>query len=209
MFQPTTKTISLDEFLNWYPDTGRYELIDGEIVEMQPTGKHEEIGGFIASELSFLIRQQRFPFIIPRTPLVKAPGERERDTGYRPDVLVLDLPSLQSEPLWEKASTITRGNSARLLVEVVSTNWRDDYLKKFADYEELGIPEYWIVDYLGIGGRRYIGSPKRPTISVCTLVEGEYQVTLFQGDDRKIESKAFPELTLSVAEIFNAKKFSP
>ncbi|MUL36975.1 hypothetical protein BWI75_11615 [Gloeocapsopsis sp. AAB1 = 1H9] len=47
-----------------------------------------------------------------------------------------------------------------LVVEIISTNWRDDYLKKLADYEVLGIPEYWIVDYLALGAARYIGTPK-------------------------------------------------
>jgi Uma2 family endonuclease len=202
MTQIATNLTTFEEFLEWYPDNGRYELIDGAIVEMQPTGKHEEIGGFIAAQLTLEIHKQQLPYIIPRTPLVKAPGDRETPTGYRPDVLVLDLPSLRSEPLWERASTITRGKSARLLVEVVSTNWRDDYLKKFADYEELGIPEYWIVDYLGIGGRRYIGTPKRPTILVCSLVDGEYQIALFQGNSQRIESPAFPELALTIEQIF-------
>lgn len=41
---------------------------------------------------------------------------------------------------------------APLVVEIVSGNWRDDYLTKLAEYEALGIPEFWIVDYLGIGG---------------------------------------------------------
>ncbi|MDJ0717477.1 MAG: Uma2 family endonuclease [Prochloraceae cyanobacterium] len=54
------------------------------------------------------------------------------------------------------------------MVEVVSTNWRDDYALKMSDYESIGIDEYWIIDYLGIGGRRYIGSPKQPTFTVCT-----------------------------------------
>lgn len=49
------------------------------------------------------------------------------------------------------------GSSVRLAVEVVSTNWRDDYHLKFADYEEMGIPEYWIADYLGLGCRKFIG----------------------------------------------------
>jgi Uma2 family endonuclease len=47
-----------------------------------------------------------------------------------------------------------------LVIEVVSTNWRDDYLLKVADYEEMGVPEYWIVVYLGLGGRRFIGKKK-------------------------------------------------
>jgi Uma2 family endonuclease len=37
------------------------------------------------------------------------------------------------------------------------------------DYALLGVPEYWIVDCLGIGGREYIGKPKQPTVTICTL----------------------------------------
>ena len=91
-----------------------------------------------------------------------------------------------------------------LVIEVVSTNWQDDYPQKVGEYEQMGIPEYWIVDYLGLGGRRFIGNPKQPTLSVYQLVDGEYQVTLFTGNSR-IESLAFPELQLSAAEIFAAK----
>jgi Uma2 family endonuclease len=36
-------------------------------------------------------------------------------------------------------------------IEVISTNWQDDYAHKLVDYEILGIPEYSIIDYLGLG----------------------------------------------------------
>jgi len=39
----------------------------------------------------------------------------------------------------------------------------------------LAVPEYWIVDYLDIGGREYIGKTKRTTITICTLVEDKYR----------------------------------
>ncbi|MGB3693190.1 MAG: Uma2 family endonuclease [Spirulinaceae cyanobacterium] len=119
--------MSFEEFVAWLPQDGRYELIDGNVFEMQPTGKHE----------------------------------------------------------------------------VVSTNWETDYARKYEDYEVMGIAEYWIADYLGIGGKKYLGSPKRPTFSVCTLVDGEYQMQQFRGDEI-IVSPTFPQLNLSAKQIFAA-----
>ena len=88
-------------------------------------------------------------------------------------------------------------------MEVSSTNWRDDYLYKLAEYEALGILEYWIVDYLAVGATRYIGSPKTPTLSVYILADGEYQLQQFRGSNR-ILSTTFPELTLTAEAIFQA-----
>ncbi|MBD0304802.1 MAG: Uma2 family endonuclease, partial [Tolypothrix sp. T3-bin4] len=51
------------------------------------------------------------------------------------------------------------------------------------------------------GGRRYIGNPKQPTISVNQLVDGEYVVNQFRGDD-VVRSLAFPDLNLTVEQIF-------
>lgn len=76
-------------------------------------------------------------------------------------------------------------------------------MKKLADYEALGIPEYWIVDYLALGAARYIGPPKRPTVSVYQLVDGEYQVSQFRGAECII-SHTFPNLVLTVEQIVAA-----
>jgi Uma2 family endonuclease len=84
----------------------------------------------------------------------------------------------------------------------VSTNWQDDYYDKLRDYEGMGIPEYWIVDYAALGGRKFIGNPKQPTIFVCELIDGEYQMTPFRETDR-IVSPIFPQLKLTVQEIFD------
>jgi Uma2 family endonuclease len=107
--------------------------------------------------------------------------------------------------LWKKESTVSQPTSIPLVIEVVSTNWRDDYHKKYADYEEMGIPEYWIVDYAALGSREFIGEPKQPTIMVCSLDEGEYRISKFRGDER-IQSPTFPELNLTAEQIFIARK---
>jgi Uma2 family endonuclease len=203
MIQTISKTITFDEFVAWYPENSvhKYELHNGVIVEMPlGTGDHSDVTGFISSEINFEIRRLQLPYSIPGDCLLK-PVRNE--AGYQPDVIVLDRIALAKEPRWKKESIITMGSSVRLAVEVVSTNWQDDYLVKVADYERLGIPEYWVVDYAALGGRRFIGNPKQPTISVYQLVDEEYQISQFRGDDT-VESLAFPELRLSVEQIFRA-----
>ncbi|MBD2137342.1 Uma2 family endonuclease [Anabaena sp. FACHB-1237] len=204
MLQTLTELIDLEQFSEWYPDGyGKFELHDGVIIEMQPTGTHEQVGGFLGLKLAVQIEQNNLPYFIPRQCIVKPVDSAK--SGYNPDVIVLDWDAINNEPLWNKDSTITQGKTVRLIIEVVSKNWQDDYLTKLAEYEKLGIPEYWIADYLALGGRRYIGNPKQPTISIYNLVEGEYQLTQFTGNDVLISS-TFPNLNLTADEIFQIGK---
>jgi Uma2 family endonuclease len=192
-----SKTISFDDFITWLPEGSpcRYELRDGEILEMpKPRGKHSEIAGFIISELNFIIRQTPLPYLIPKESIVKSIDGK---SGYEPDIIVLDKEMLAQDLRWEAESIITQGSSVKLAVEVVSTNWQDDYAIKQIAYQALGIQEYWIVDYLGLGGRTFIGHPKQPTISVYYLVDGEYDLHQFRGGEL-IQSPTFPKLELSI-----------
>lgn len=201
MIQAIPKLVTFDEFIAWYPENSenRYELHNGEIVEMpKPTGRHSRVAGFIGAELNFEIRRLKLPYFIPKECVIKPTRD---ESGYEPDVIVLDEQTIRNDPRWERESIITQASSARLVVEVVSTNWSDDYALKLEEYEALGISEYWVVDYLGLGGKRFIGSPKQPTFSVYQLVEGEYQVRQFRENDR-IESPTFPELQLTAAQFF-------
>ncbi len=201
MIQIATKPVTFEEFAEWKPETGHYELHNGEIVEMsQPIGKHEKVVGFSARKLTAQFDRLNLPYFIPKEALVQS---SENESAYSPDVLILNETNLASEPLWEKFSTVILGASIPLVVEVVSTNWQDDYIKKVGEYELIGIPEYWIVDYLGLGGRRFIGNPKQPTISIYRLIDGEYEISQFRGDDR-IESPTFPELDLTAQQVFQA-----
>ena len=201
MTQALTKTISFDEFIESYPDQGRYELRNGVIVEMpQPTGMHELIRAFLIAELMHELRRLILPYFIPPQAMVKAV---DAESGYLPDVLIVDRSNLANESLWQKSSTLSQAKSIPLIIEVVSSNWRDDYYTKAGEYEGIGIPEYWIVDYAALGGRKFIGNPKQPTISIYQLVDGEYQVSQFRGNDRLV-SPTFPELNLTVQQIFDA-----
>lgn len=205
MVQVLSKPVTFEQFISWHTENSEahYELHNGVIVEIpKATGDHSEVAGFLVAEFNFEIRQDQKSWLIPKECIVKSENEM---SGYEPDVIVLDRSALGREPRWKKESIITLGTTVRLAVEVVSTNWRDDYGYKLVDYEALLIPEYWIVDYLGLGGRRYIGNPKQPTLSVCQLVDGEYQIRQFRGSDR-IESLAFPQLDLTAEQVFAAHR---
>ena len=199
MVQTLTKPVTFDEFIQWYPETGlRYELHNGVIIEMNPpVGDHEEIIGFLVEEIVTEYKKLKLPYFIPKTVLIKTPNG---STAYSPDLLLLNRNNLVNEPLWKKESTITQAASVPLVIEIVSSNWQTDYSTKANEYESMGIPEYWIVDYAAFGGRRFIGNPKQPTISVYSLIDEEYQVNQFRGDDLII-SPLFPDLNLTVSHL--------
>jgi Uma2 family endonuclease len=200
--QAIPKPVTFDEFIAWYPENSefRYELRRGVIIEMpKPRGKHSILAGDRATDLALEIRRQDLPYVIPKECVIKIAD----DTGYEPDVIVLDRAALLTEPRWENASTVEQATSIKLAIEVVSTNWQDDYETKMAAYEALGIPEYWIIDYLGLGGIRHIGKPKQPTLTIATLIDGEYETAMFRGDD-PIVSATFPDLSLTAAQIMMA-----
>ncbi|BAY39251.1 hypothetical protein NIES2111_36240 [Nostoc sp. NIES-2111] len=219
MTQALRKLFTFDQFVAKYPDNSgkRYDLHDGVVIEMsQPTGEHEEVIGFLALNISIEIGRLKLPYFITKTALVKP---LESESAYSPDVLVLNRPNLVNgsasltvdpersrrvnKTFWKKDSTVSLAKSIPLLIEVVSSNWRDDYLTKVAAYETVGISEYWIVDYAALGGRRFIGNPKQPTISVYSLVDGEYQISQFRGTERLV-SPTLKELNLTAEQIFQA-----
>ncbi|GAA6619309.1 Uma2 family endonuclease [Scytonema sp. NUACC26] len=202
MIQALPKLVTFEEFIEWFPNNGkRYELHNGVIVEIAPpTGDHEKVVGFLVRKITIEYDRLNLPYTIPKTAFVKTPSA---ESVYLPDVLLLNLDNLPNEPLFQKVSTVICAASVPLVVEVVSTNWRDDYHKKFADYEEMGIPEFWIADYKALGGKKFIGDPKQPTFSVCQLVGDEYQITKFTGNDL-IVSPTFPQLNLTAQQIFDA-----
>ena len=192
--------VSLDEFIARYGGDNRYELIDGEVFNLEPTGQHEEVAALITAKICVQIDQLGLPWFVLQRGLFR-PSSASM-TAFRPDVMVVDRTEVAKELLWQEQSIITMGSSIKFVAEVVSGNWQNDYARKVEDYAALGIPEYWIADYLGLGGIRHIGKPKQPTLSICTLVDGEYEINLFRGNDA-IASPTFPNLKLTARQVLN------
>ena len=200
MTQAIAPPLSFLDFLETTPEDGnRYELVNGERVQLMATRAHDDVADFIYDAFRDQVERDQLNYKVSRFASVKTRRDDGLVQGRTPDVSVIDKTVWAADP---KAYAALE-EPIQLAVEVSSTNWRDDYLYKLAEYEALGILEYWIVDYLAVGAIRYIGSPKTPTVSVYTLINGEYQLQQFQGGDR-ILSMTFPELTVTAAEIFEA-----
>ncbi len=199
IIQPLAEYLTFEKFIKQKPSEALWELHDGVLVEIaQPKGKHEIVVSVVSGNLTLEFKRLNLPLGIPSKALIKSAFS---EAAYLPDILLLNLDNLDNEPYWDDYSTVTLAKSIPLVVEVVSTNWRDDYYKKYGEYSGVGISEYWIIDYLGLGGKEFTGNPKQPTVTVCLLDnESEYIKKAYRGDEI-IESKLFPELRLTAKEV--------
>lgn len=196
----TPAQLTFEQFLQQYPEDGRYELVNGEIVRILATRQHDDIADFIADSLKELVRSGNLNYKVSDRIVVATQTKDGREQGRNPDLSVVDLSLWRSNRLAYSALR----EPLQLAVEVVSTNWEDDYVDKLDEYQRLGIREYWIIDYLAIGSRTYLGNPKTPSVFVHVLdTSGRYQTTAFKGDE-PIVSSIFPHLKLSMNQILDA-----
>lgn len=193
--------LTFEQFLEQCPLEGRYEFVDGEIVRVLATRKHDKVAEFIADTFKDESKRHHMNYWVSGRVTVATLNQISgRQQGRNPDVSVVDLAIWDAHPTAYSALL----EPPQLAVEVVSTNWEDDYVDKLTEYQRLGIAEYWIVDYLGIGSREYLGNPKEPSVFVYALNgSGVYLQNRFQATDR-IVSATFPELSLTVDQILAA-----
>jgi Uma2 family endonuclease len=198
--QPKQK-LTLAQFVEQLPDReGRYELVNGEIVRKLATRRHETIAEFIADAFKEEVKRLKLNYWVSGRVTIATQTPDGIEQGRNPDVSVVD------RNIWESSPTAYSDlfEPLQVAVEVVSTNWEDDYVDQLDEYQRLGISEYWIVDYLAIGSRSYLGNPKVPAVFVYLLDDkGIYQPKIYRDSDRIISS-IFPELNLTPAAIFNS-----
>jgi len=191
--------LTYEKFLEICPKDGKYELVDGELVVVANTRQHENIVAFIYKKFDREIDRLSLDFVVRQNVSIKTNKINGLSQGRVPDISIIDRDTWYSNPS-DYSSLI---EPIQLAIEVVSTNWTDDYIEKFDEYQRLGIPEYWIVDYKAIASREFLGNSKIPTIFVNLLDEnGVYQTSKFTGE-AIVKSKTFPELGLTAAQILN------
>ncbi|HEY9701752.1 MAG TPA: Uma2 family endonuclease [Allocoleopsis sp.] len=199
---PVKPQLTFDQFITQLPDEeGRFEFVNGEIMRILPTRHHEDIADFLIRQFDREIERLKLNYRVSGRIVIRTLTNRGKEQGRNPDVSVID------KTIWtanRHAYSAIR-EPLQLAVEVVSTNWEDDYFDKLSEYQNLCISEYWIVDYLGLGSRDLLGNPKLPSIFVYLLDEnGVYQSNRYQDTD-KIISRTFPELNITVNDILSGE----
>lgn len=190
----TAKKLTLQEYLAHDNGTDiRYELVDGELVEMPPeTDKNNLISIYL---LSVFLQFVPIKLIRHKDTEIVVTGNRTR--VRLPDLMILTAELLVA--IGGGRATITQDMpSPALVVEVVSpgkVNEDRDYRYKRSEYAARGIPEYWIVD------------PDQARVTVLNLVDGLYEESVFQESDRII-SVTFPKLALTTAQLLEAGSVS-
>jgi Uma2 family endonuclease len=186
MTTTTTPLMSFEDYVAYDDGTAaRYELVDGELVEMTPpTFRHMLIAKFIEQCLDTEIRRLGYGWLCFREAGIRTGVRKSRLA----DVYVLTLEQV-SNFLDESAICQT---APLLTVEVVSPDSiTRDYRYKRTEYAALGVPEYWIVD------------PLQSKVTLLQLREGMYEETVFIGN-QPLLSPTFPGLTLTTETILAA-----
>ena len=189
----TSKPMTMEEYLNYDDGTDtRYELIDGQLVEM---GAESDINVVIGSFLMQLFFQLVPYYCVRRGTEMVVEGELA-NTRF-PDLVVISEAGAKALK-GKKRSLITLDMPAPLLaVEIVSSSNTDkasrdrDYIRKRQEYAQRNIPEYWIID------------PIEEKIIVCTLHKKAYAQKQFEGTQR-IVSQQFPNLDIYADQILEA-----
>ena len=135
---PPRQKTSYEEFLA-LDGEGWAEWVDGEIIAMSPPIEpHQDLTLFLATILRLFVQQNKLGKVII------APFQMKleiRPSGREPDLLFI-----KNENLARLNSKYLDG-PADLVVEVISPESRArDRGEKFYEYEQSGVPEYWIID---------------------------------------------------------------
>lgn len=184
------KLYTYADYLKWQIDE-KIEILRGKIFKMSPTPtpKHQSASG----ELYFVIR--RFlglqkckvftaPFDVRLTDNNKnSTKDEDIITVFQPDLCVICDPNKLDD----------RGciGTPDLIIEILSpSNSNKEMKHKFELYEENGVQEYWIVDYV------------YKTIHIYVLENDKYIGLKPLIAEEILHSRLFPKLNFKVGDIF-------
>jgi Uma2 family endonuclease len=136
---PPPAPMTYERFLDWADEDTHAEWVDGEIVLPSPANaRHQFIGAFLSELIGIFVRMHQLGAVM------QAPFQMKlARSGREPDVLYIAAAHL------DRLKQTYLDGPADLAVEIVSPDSVErDHRDKLAEYQEAGIPEYWLIDPL-------------------------------------------------------------
>ncbi len=174
---PSPRRMTYEEFLDWADEDTLAEWVDGEVIMTSPASRrHQEIALFLTQLMSSFVEHRGLGKVLPPPFQMKLP-----DSGREPDLIFI-----AAEHLYRLRENRLEG-PGDVVVEIVSPESEErDREVKLREYEEAGVPEYWIVD------------PLRRSFEAYVLdEEGEYRL-VFHGEEGEYCSQHLPGFWLRV-----------
>lgn len=176
-------TMSFEEYLEAY-DGVHAEWVDGRVYVMSPGNERQSD---LSLWLAALIRYWAGKHGLGRTYLPNYSVRLSETSAREPDVFFV-----RTEHLDRVHETFVEG-AADLIIEVTSPSTRGvDRGEKYYEYEQAGVPEYWLID------------PIRQRVEAYRLAAGGDYQRVDLGDPEVLHSDALPGMLIPVAWMWRA-----
>lgn len=156
------QTMSFEEYMAWGDEDVRSELVNGKVLIMSPISRtHQEIANFLTAILKIYTEEKDIGHILT-APFAMRIGDK---TVREPDLLFV------SKTHQDRLTNTYLNGPADIVIEIISPeSIGRDRGDKFVEYENAGIPEYWLID------------PIRQQVEFYRLTGAHYQlITPAQG----------------------------
>lgn len=181
-----TQKMTFEEYLAYNDGTdSRYELVDGELVEMPPEDRiNSKIALFLLGKLLEVFPEDRLCY---KDTEIEVSGSLAKTR--LPDLMVLseELAAI----LGDGRGTITRDMPPpALIIEVASpgkTNEERDYRYKRSEYAARGVAEYWVIN------------PSESNVILFSLEAGFYESAVYTGE--MVIQSGFEALRLTADQV--------
>ncbi len=137
---PPAGELSYEAFLDWCDEDTLAEWVRGRVQMTSPAAlRHQDLGGFLFIVLRLWVHAHDLGVVVPPPFQMRLPPPI--NTGREPDLIFV-----ARAHLGRLRQTYLDG-PADLVVEITSPeSIGRDRGDKFVEYEQAGIPEYWLID---------------------------------------------------------------
>ncbi|RMF32091.1 MAG: Uma2 family endonuclease [Chloroflexi bacterium] len=169
---PQERRMSYEEFLEWADEDTLAEWVDGRIVPYSPASKrHQELADFLLVLMRLFVEHRDLGVVLSAPFQMKLPR-----SGREPDLIFIAKAHL------DRLKATYLDGPADLAVEIVSPeSVGRDRGEKFYEYEEAGIPEYWLIDPLTQRAEFYRRDDQGRYRLVSPDAEGVYRSAVLPG----------------------------